>query len=412
VHRSIAFLAHLWQDAEMVLLRRSHRLATPLLLCLALLTACEDEPPPLVLPPVVPIVRPPLLSPRPIATASAFDLVALEGGAGLIFSPASSDGGGVRLAVMDALGSHRGQDPELFASQRPAGFEGPFVPVDAVEVEAAAGGGRLAVVWVARNNGVFSAVAAVGDATGSAFGPVTTLGPTPLRTVGGRGQVGVAVSEAGVAEVRWRAPDGRCDEGSRARCALVRGARLGGDASGREDLPRALPDSCTFPIAGATYAQGVWYFGVCDRTGGQPASTVLGVDFALSYAQSQRILEGCEPMGLMAAADAALAVGRCGAARRLVRIREAGRVLEVVGDFTPEVDCTGAHPVLHAGAFTMALGGSVAHLEALLPDAIAPRGARALWTGRALLVATPIGREVSMHRFQCEHGELSPTSGP
>jgi hypothetical protein len=105
-------------------------------------------------------------------------------------------------------------------------------------------------------------------------------------------------------------------------------------------------------------------------------------------------------------------VGRCASGRRLVRIREAGRQVEVVGDVTPSVDCSGVHPVLKAGSFSLPLGGSVAHLEALLPDSVAPRGARALWTGQALLVATPIGREVSLHRYECEHGELAPTHGP
>jgi len=386
------------------------------LLCCVLsvmaVTGCEDEPPPLVLPPVTPIVRAALLSPRAIATRSAFDLVALEGGAGLVYSPPSAAGGGVRLAAMDAQGTRRGPEVTIFASVRPEGLAGPFIATDAAEIAAAQGGGRLAVTWIARSNGVFSAVAAVGEATGATFGPARTLGPTPMRAVGGRGQVAVAVSEAGVAEVRWRAPDGPCEQGSSERCALVRGARVGGSDAGREDLPRALPQPCTLAIAGATYAHGVWYFGVCDESAGSPATTILGVDFALSYAQSQRILEGCEPAGIVATPDAAVAVGRCGSERRVVLIREAGRVVEIVGAVTPQVNCSGAHPVLEAGAFSLPLGGKLAHIEALLPESIAPRGARALWTGSVLLVATPIGREVSLHRYGCEHGELSPTDAP
>ncbi|NOY92189.1 MAG: hypothetical protein GXP55_13415 [Deltaproteobacteria bacterium] len=398
------------------------------LLCAGAALACDDEPPPLVLPPVVPIVRPELLSPRPIATSSAFDLVALDDGAALVYSPPSRAGGGVRLAAMDAFGSHRGQDPEVFSSVRPEGLSGPFVPVDAAEVEAASGGGRLAIAWVARNNGVFSVVAALGEATGRTFGPPTTLGLTPLRTVGGRGQVAVAVSESGIAEVHWRAGDGSCEPlaqiaesaalqilgGSPELCIVVHGERLFPDEPAQDSSSWTLPRSCDHPIGGAAFLQDRWYYGICARaeTGDSAATLVLGLNSALNTVHAGPILAGCELMDLVAVPDAVVAVGRCGSGRRLVRVREGGRALDRIGEVTPSVDCSGAHPVLKAGTFSYPLAGSVAHLEALLPDSLAPRGARALWTGEALLIATPIGREVSLHRYQCEHGELVRTNGP
>ncbi len=55
-----------------------------------------------------------------------------------------------------------------------------------------------------------------------------------------------------------------------------------------------------------------------------------------------------------------------------------------------------------SGSVSMSLAESIGRIEALLPESIAPPGSRAVWTGESVLVATVVGRDVSVRRFQCE----------
>ncbi len=43
-------------------------------------------------------------------------------------------------------------------------------------------------------------------------------------------------------------------------------------------------------------------------------------------------------------------------------------------------------------------------LGSLLPPIVAPACARAVYTGRAVLVGAPIGDEVTVRRYECEEG--------
>jgi hypothetical protein len=53
----------------------------------------------------------------------------------------------------------------------------------------------------------------------------------------------------------------------------------------------------------------------------------------------------------------------------------------------------------------LTLDAPQSRLEALLPEAIAPVGARAVWTGEALLVAVPDGSDLLLRRFVNRPGQ-------
>ena len=70
------------------------------------------------------------------------------------------------------------------------------------------------------------------------------------------------------------------------------------------------------------------------------------------------------------------------------------------------VRCEQGRPIIEIGGaggpLRVPLTESASRLESLLPDSMAPTGARAVWTGDAVLIAIPSGRDVGLRRYQCE----------
>jgi hypothetical protein len=342
------------------------------------------------------------MAPRPIAAPTAFDLITTSSGAALVFSPPFTEGGGVRYLRLDRFGAIASDELPVFAehvTDRP--------PTDAFEVRAAAGGGRVGVAWVDRDAFTRASYATVGPDTGEAFAPRQKLADLSLETHP-RGAIAVAASSDGTLDVMFRRRDADCppatarELSTQVGCAQLSLSRLEPSASGREGIGLAVPDPCREPIVGYVFADGTWHYAVCSHASARSIVTTYAISFDPQYARAEKTLEGCTPRGLSPLAGGVVTTGRCGELETALVLRDSGRELARGDTASIEVACREGLPVIAYGAvFERQLLGAADRLEAILPAAIAPEGSRAVWTGEALLVATALGAEVALRRYEC-----------
>jgi hypothetical protein len=77
--------------------------------------------------------------------------------------------------------------------------------------------------------------------------------------------------------------------------------------------------------------------------------------------------------------------------------------------------CARGRPLLHIEAsgrsIELPLSAPQSRIENMLPASLAPPGARAVWTGERLLVATPLrdgaGQRLSLSAFGCQADKLA-----
>ncbi len=360
------------------------------------------------------VARPPVAAPQPAATRAAFDSVAATDGALLFFGPPSDDGGGLRVQPLDALGGARGAET-IVSIDDPDDVEA--VSSYVLEVAAAAGGGRVGVAWTVRRRLAVDARASHGSDRAETFAPVIELGETEIGPRIVRGVVAVAASDDGTLAAFHRAGRGPCVDGGTDRCVYVANERLGGStgSDGRRGLPLAIPEVCDGPVPGYAWVDGTQYYALCTIDEGVPATTVYGIRFEPQYAEADRVLVGATPIGLARAGEGAVVVlGRRDDRVDAVRYANVGQERALLDDVTRRVRCDGVRPNVElvpasGNVVTIELRGPESRIEAVLPEEIAPAGARAVWTGEALLVAVPFPPEVVIHRFQCVDGELTRT---
>ena len=248
------------------------------------------------------------------------------------------------------------------------------------EVAVALNGDRMAVAWVETDGRTTAlhARAASGPIEGP-LGRAIALGDVdPAAMTVARGNVAIAARGEGfVAAVRAAREGG-------ARIALVpidRGMRARRSVDVEQPCARALVGTAQ---VGSDVA-----LGVCSGSGlvrvlvgdGEPSVT--------------RIDAGCEDVALVDAGGEH-AVARCGGPHP---IDDGSRVLvPVCEDAVPRL---GSNIVLRTAA---------SGLGALFEDAIAPSGAPAVWTGRALVVATRDRDVLMLYRTECRETSFERTA--
>lgn len=379
------------------------RFAVGLLVLTSLLGCGEDPPPPRQPLPLLPpreII--PVAAPRALATEAAFDLVTARHGATFVWGQPTSLGGGLRLLRLNDLGESLGHERQIVLG----GSNGAQIPPDAVELAAASSAGHLGIVWVSREQALLRVLTLRGDADGGRFSPVVDLGVTDMRRVGRRGQVAIGASEDGTMQALYRGRTADCSGATPGSmdCLSVFTHQLGNDTLG-EDVPMAVPELCDPAMVGATHADGAWYFGVCAANGGTPAAHVLGLVEEPAYKQPSNLLAGCSPSAITAFDSGAYVSARCGNRIQGVWLGDAGRRSEELNT-APRVECSGDEAVVIVGERRETLRAPRDRIESLLPPSLVPGPSRAVWTGRAVLVAAPIGREVAFRRYECIEGEF------
>jgi hypothetical protein len=366
--------------------------------------ACGGREEPAPLPPVTAAQRAtfgPISGPRHVETSASFDLVATAEGAVLVFAVPQEEGGGLRALPLDARGASR-------SGELPVGARDPSGPLPIAEVVAASSGGKLGVAWIAHETPTQTTILAThGGADAQAFAPPTSFGPSVVLPRGRRGRLALAAGEDGVLTLSHRRDEGPCEAQS-GTCARYRHRRLGRpEAASRGTDGNEVKVPCEPLLPGSVWSAGVWFQGVCSALDGARGH-VFAIREQPSYAAVYDGPAGCTPVGIVALPDGAAAVARCAEGLQIARLGSDGRATQTATRATVSAPCEGGRAQLRATGdgvtIALPLQGPQSRVEALLPATLARPGARAVWTGEALLVAEPVGRDVFLRRYACRAG--------
>ncbi len=330
----------------------------------------------------------------------AFDLVVTPDGAVLVHGRPADAGGGVVVLPVDRRGRTSGPPAVVAASG-----SGEAV----VELAAATTASVVLAAWRTRSDVGGSILAARGHVADGRWSPAAVLGRAAAPADVRRGQLDVAISDAGRAVVLHRDGDSGCGEGRTEPCAALRFHSLDDSGAAAPGLPLSVPEPCQPAIAGLSFVGERWHYALCSRASGQPETTVFAIQYAPEYAAAVPVLAGCEPEGVTRAGDTTAVVARCGADRRAALMHAEGGSPDLVDWRDVMVRCSAAGPDIATRSMTLPLRGPVGRLAPLLPLHVAPPGARAVWTGASVLVAVAVGRTVELRRHECAGGAFERT---
>ena len=234
----------------------------------------------------------------------------------------------------------------------------------------------------------------------------------------------LAASDDGTLVLTHRWTDGPC-EASEGECVRYRRSVLGSPpgATRRGTEASEVAQPCEPLLTGGAWVAGTWFDGICSRhVDGRVAAHVFALRPSISYAAVATLHEGCTPLGVLALprpAQGALVVSACADGRAATTMALDAETGPTLRSLRARIVCganAGATLELSAGAAAAALRrewpleAPTSRLESVLPDEIAaPRsGARAVWTGDALLVARPeAGGRVTLDGWACLEGRLA-----
>ncbi len=153
-------------------------------------------------------------------------------------------------------------------------------------------------------------------------------------------------------------------------------------------------------------------YAICTRAGDGPVLTVFSIERDRKYAAAQRVLPGCAPLGAGRFAGQSSFVAECGADRRMARLVDPDRPPRVDDISIRGLVCEAGQARIRLGDEWLGLAAPVDHLELLVGDDLAPRGASAVWTGRTLLVATAESDGLAVVRYACHGSRLERIERP
>jgi hypothetical protein len=384
-------------NASSRLSRRATRRASSLGLALCALVGCSKRPSP---PPgtstatsssVAVIVAPPSLG--RLSTPTGFELTSSKTGATLVWSPATRTLGALRKVELDAAGAFAGPANTALES---GAVTGEITDLTAVWVK-----DRLALAWVERE-GAKARVRAAWAATGAA---PFELGPAWSGPRTARGNV-VMAARAERALVFARGDEAACVDADRHGCFAFDFHELASDHAEKNGLPLSVPVPCADNSAELAVVGGRFHYGVCTDTGERPVTTMFTIERDPDYARADPLLEGCTPAGTFVWQGAAWLIGNCENGRRAVRLGARDEAAEYLDLRSLRLVCRRGSASIHAASLDLALDEPRSALAPLLPSTLAPAGARAAWTGRALVVGTTLADRVRLDRYTCAGDEL------
>lgn len=405
------------------------RVSRFLVLAMAL-CGCSDPPPPREVP--RPEAQPPvpIAAPRTVASPLAFDLVHTPGGAVLAWGTPARNGGGLRALALDPLGTPRGTEVDVVRRGEAQSGSAEEAPRQIEELTMASSGSRVGLAWVL--GGLTPSVQATFSAQeADGFAPPTTLAPTVALVPGSRasrGRVAISTREDGALVVTHRLEDAPCSDAvaaetgtTDASCGRIARTELDAlVAALTPDPPLEVPSPCPALLPGAVTTAGTWFYGICHLGSGAggvaPVTTLYAIRPSISYAAANETLAGCVPESVVPLPEGVAVVGACEGTRRIAILDATGRETAVIPTPTTDVICEGGRPVIlitgEATPRRIPLLAAVSRIEAFLPERLAPRRSRALWSGSALLVAAPLDAEVSLRRYECRELGLTRTDIP
>jgi hypothetical protein len=378
---------------------RTTRLALSLPLALGL-SGCER--PSDVTPPPAPVEASPS---RRLATPTAFDLAPAPGGAVLAWAAAGSD---------------RLQWTRFDADSHPLSGEGALVPIGGAgaavaDLALAAIGSDVALAWseASADQATLRAAWSSSDGAARSF----DLGASFPGAGASRGGLALVGRERG-ALLLARGREAPCSDARERACSAFHFFEIAPDAARPTGLSLTVPNPCAAHSAQLVSAQpasargaasgeaGPFEYAICAGGAGASALTVFSIQPSPAYAAAEEALAGCTPLGAGRFGGEATFVGACGAQRRSVSVPADGGALVVRNLDERGLICNASGPLLRFGNGWLRPREPLGRLELLLDDDLAPAGARAVWTGAALLVAQASDGQLSLRRYGCRHTQL------
>ncbi|HEX6272910.1 MAG TPA: hypothetical protein VFZ53_07720 [Polyangiaceae bacterium] len=321
-----------------------------------------------------------------LASSTAFELVVGPRGATLVLAPSGGGRGALARVELDVDGTRRGSAALVLAARGG----------DVTDISAAFVDERLAVAWLERSG----AGARVRATWAAPRAPVFELGAAWRGPPAAHGNVMVAAWR-GAALVFARGEEAPCVEPGKTACYAFSFHELGAEGAKRGPVSLSVPVPCTDHATSLVVMPGRYHYGVCTETGSGPVTTVFTITPEPAYARADPVLEGCEPVGTFTWRSSAWLVAQCQGNRRAARIGAADEDVEYLDLRSLRLECRAGAATLRAAGFELELDSPRGRLEALLPNAMAPRGSRAVWTGQALLVASAAATSLRLARYTC-----------
>jgi hypothetical protein len=341
-----------------------------------------------------PAASAPIASAAPVgrlATPTAFELIASPTGGTLVWAPADRGAAALRRRELDASGALQAPLEMAVSSAYVAG--------EVADLAASWVGSRLALAWLERSG----AAARVRAAWAGTSSPPFELGAAWTGPRSSRGNVVIA-ARADKALVFARGGEAPCIEAARHGCFAFGFHELEASRAVATGLPMSVPVPCTDNSAALAVVGERFHYGVCTETGGRPVTTLFSIQRDPEYARADPLLEGCTPAGTFVWRNAAWLVGDCGGGRRAARIGDDPQ--EFLDLHGLRLECQSGRLRIRALSLDLALDEPRSGLAPLLPPDVAQSGARAAWTGRALLVATSFAEELRVTRRTCTGDRL------
>ncbi len=323
--------------------------------------------------------------PTQLDSATAFELIATFDGATLLWAERGSRGA-VKAQHLTSSGGLKGEPVTLVSGRSTAG-----TVTDLVAARLESG---TALAWIERIGGEARASATI---AGAASAQVVDLGPAWHTQKMLRGNIALAPT-GDEALVFARGPREACTEGQR-DCfgfGLHRITRQGVD-NGR-GLPLSVPVPCSQQSTHVAVRDGHWYYGVCTLHDSVPVTTLFRIQFDPEYAEAEQLMPGCRPRGLFEHEHRIWLSGDCAGKPRAASVEQNP---ETTMDLSDVRFVCHARPLLEGTGFELRLSQPRGALQDLVHEPWVSEGARAVWAGRALLVAAQEGGQIRLTRYSC-----------
>jgi hypothetical protein len=335
---------------------------------------------------------------RQLATQTAFDLAPAPGGAALAW--AAAGGGGLQWMRFDANGNPVG-----------GGARGQVAGVGAAvaDLALAAIGSDLALAWSDKSAEAPMLRAAWFSSDGQSR--TFELGASFPGEGASRGGLALVGRERG-ALLLARGLGAPCSDPRERECSAFHFFEIAADAARPTGLSLTVPNPCAAHSAQLVSAQrapggeaGPFEYAICAGPAGASALTVFSIQPSPAYAAAEEALAGCTPLGAGRFGGEATFVGSCGGQRRSVSVSANGGALVARNLDERGLTCDAGGAVLPFGNRWLRPSEPLGRLELLLDDDWAPPGARAVWTGAALLVAHASDGQLALRRYGCRNGQ-------
>ncbi len=270
------------------------------------------------------------------------------------------------------------------------------------DVQALWAGDSLVVLWLSQSDAEADerrarAMAWLG--TPESGGDTFELSRAWATSPSNHGNLALALRDEG-ATALIRGPQEPCAETPEQPCHDFTFHQLGAGVSpetGRVTL--SVPVPCENNAARLMNLGQRWHYAVCTQHEGRSVTTVFSITPSPQYAEAQRLLPDCAPLGLTYRRGVPYLIAQCAAGLSASRVgSEGGAAVLELG--TPDVRCTSGRYEVDAGPLSFALREPRADLHTWVP---APNS-RLVWTGQRLMEAKRQSDGLSLELRQCTPG--------